>query len=89
MDNIVFALATKKAALKISKEYNDLINFCPEKKPGEKFGLPNQFVLMSELTEVISSILDQRTASVINKCAPYIESMHFTDQFTGTKTAEP
>jgi len=89
MDSIVFAIATKKSALKISKEFNDLINYCPERKPGERFGLPSQFFVMSELSETVSSALDSKTQSVINKCAPYIESIHFTDQFTGTKTAEP
>jgi len=54
MDSIVFAVANKKAAAKISKEFNDLIHYCPDKKPGEKFGLPNQFVVMSELSETVS-----------------------------------
>lgn len=53
MDSIVFALANKKAAMKISKEFNDLIHYCPDKKPGEKFGLPNQFMVMSELNGIV------------------------------------
>jgi len=89
MDNIVLAIANKKTALKISKEYTDLVNFCPDRKPGEKFGLPNSLVIMSELNEAISAILDPKTISVINKCAPYIESIHISDHFTGLKTAEP
>jgi len=89
MDSIVFAVANKKAAAKISKEFNDLIQYCTDKKQGEKFGLPSQFVVMSELSETIPIALDSKTISVINKCAPFVESIHFTDQFTGTKAAEP
>lgn len=90
MDSIVFALANRKTATKMSKEYNDLINYCPEKKPAaDKFGLPSQFVIMSELTEATSTMLDSKMCSVINKFASYIDSIHFTDQFTGLRSAEP
>ena len=77
MDSIIFAVANKKAAAKISKEFNDLIHYFPDKKPGEKFGLPNQFQVMSELSETISSALDSKTLSVINKCAPFIELVSY------------
>ncbi|CAL8113956.1 unnamed protein product [Orchesella dallaii] len=89
MDSVVFALANKKAATKMSKEYNDLINYCPEKKPAEKYGLPSQFVVMSELSEASSTILDSKTCAVITKFASLIDSIHFTDQFTGLRSAEP
>jgi hypothetical protein len=89
MDNFVCAIATKKTAIKITKEYNDLANYCPDKKPGDKYGLPSQFVVMSEMGEVTAALFDSRTVSVINKFAPIIDSIHITDQFTGLKNNEP
>lgn len=89
MDSIVFALANRKTAAKMSKEYNDLINYCPDKKPADKHGLPSQFIIMSELSEAASTILDSKTCAVINKFADLIDSIHFTDQFTGLRSAEP
>ncbi len=47
MDNFICAVASKKTGIKISKEYNDLANYCPDKKvPGDKYGLPSHFVVM-------------------------------------------
>jgi hypothetical protein len=89
MDSVVFAVANKKQAAKISKEYNDLINYCPDRRGGEKYGLPPQFVVMSELPETGSAVLDSRATSVIAKYANQIESIHYSDQFTGTKSTEP
>lgn len=89
MDSIVFALANRKTATKMTKEYNDLINYCPDKKPAEKFGLPSQFVIMSEVSEASSTILDPKTCAVINKFASFIDSIHITDQFTGLRSTEP
>jgi hypothetical protein len=89
MDSFVCAVATKKTAQKITKEYNDLANYCPDKKPGEKFGLPTQFAVMSEMGEAATSFLDSRTVAVINKFAPIIDCIHITDQFTGLKNTEP
>lgn len=88
MDNIVFVVANKKAALKVSREYNDLINYCPDKRAGDKYGLNSQLVVMTELGEVATGLLDTRTSSVINKYAHLIESVHFTDQFSGLRTQD-
>ena len=89
MDSIVFAVANKKTGLKISKELNDLVNYCPDKRSGEKYGLNSQLVVMSELGEVATGILDSKSTSVINKYAHLIDSIHFTDQFSGLRTQEP
>jgi hypothetical protein len=89
IDNIVFAVATKRTGIKIAKEYNDLANYCPDKKPGEKYGLSSQFVVLSELSEVASGLLDSRTCAVIEKFSHVIDSIHFSDQFTGLRNADP
>jgi len=89
MDSLVLAVASRKTAAKITKEYNDLANYCPDKKPGEKFGLPTVFSVMAEMTEVASAFLDSRTVAVINKYAHLIDYIHITDQFTGLKNTEP
>lgn len=88
MDNIVFVVSNKKAAARISKEYNDLINYCPDKRAGEKYGLNSQLVVMTELGEAATGLLDSRTSTVINKYAHLIESIHFTDQFSGLRSQD-
>merc|ERR1712038_777608 len=92
MDSYIFCLAQKKAAIKLSKEMTDIMTFCPEKKPAqEKYGLaPNSsFFIMSEIPEVTTSMLgDSKMLAMINKYPDAIDSIHFSDQYTGPKAAD-
>ncbi|TRY71047.1 hypothetical protein TCAL_09638 [Tigriopus californicus] len=85
MDSFVFCLAHKKAATKLSKEMNDLSSFCPERRSAEKYGVPAQFMLMAEMAEVSSAMLDSKMIAVLNKYPESIDSIHISDQFTGPK----
>ena len=88
MDTFVFCLAHKKAASKLSKEMNDINTFCPEKRSAEKYGAPPQFCLMSEIAEVSSAMFDPKMVAILNKYPESIDSIHFSDQFTGPKPTE-
>lgn len=88
MDSFVFSVATKKSGLRLSKEMQDLSLFCPERKSGDKFGVPNNMCLMSEMGEVSSALLDTKVTTLLNKYQELIEFIHFSDQYSGPKQAE-
>ncbi|KAJ1522386.1 hypothetical protein ONE63_002674 [Megalurothrips usitatus] len=88
MDSFVFCVATKKSGLRLAKEMQDLSLYCPERKTGEKFGVPNNMCLMSEMGEVSSTLLDSRVSSLLSKYQDMIEFIHFSDQYSGPKQTE-
>ncbi|XP_039275697.1 coiled-coil domain-containing protein 47 [Nilaparvata lugens] len=88
MDTFVFCVAAKKTAARLSKDMADLSVYCPERRSGDKFGLPSSFSLLSEMAEVSSAMLDSKVVSTINKYADLIDYIHFSDQFSGPKQPE-
>ncbi|OAD56719.1 Coiled-coil domain-containing protein 47 [Eufriesea mexicana] len=87
-DNFVLAIATKRTAMHLVRDMADISVYCPEKRPGEKFGLPSGFYVMSEIAEVASAILDRRILQAFSKFAPYLDYIHISDQFSGPKQQE-
>lgn len=88
MDSFVFCVASKKTALHLSKEMADISVFCPERRVGEKFNIPSNFNVMSEISEATSSMLDSKITAVLNKYGDMVDYIHFSDQFTGPKQTE-
>ena len=89
MDTFVMCLANKKSATRLAREMADLSVYCPERKAVvEKFGLPANFVLMTEIGEASTSLLDVRVCGVVNKIPDVIDSIHFSDQYSGPKQTE-
>lgn len=62
--------------------------FSGERRSAEKFGLPNQYVVMSEIPETASAMMDSRIVSFINKYSNIIDYIHFSDQYSGPKQQE-
>jgi hypothetical protein len=62
--------------------------YCPERRSVEKYGLPSNFSILSEIVEVAASLLDPRIVAAINKYADVIDYIHFSDQFSGAKQPE-
>ncbi|XP_044758677.1 PAT complex subunit CCDC47 [Coccinella septempunctata] len=88
MDSFVFCVASKKTALHLSKDMADISTFCPDRRLGEKFNIPPNFNVMSEIAEATSSILDSKITAVLNKYGDMVDYIHFSDQFTGPKQTE-
>lgn len=88
MDTFVFCAAAKKTAQHLVKDITDLSIFCPERKLGEKFGLPVNFNVMSEISEAASAMLDSKVVAFMNKYSEYIDFIHFSDQYSGSKVTE-
>ena len=92
MDSFVFCFAQRKTAIRLSKEMNDIMTFCPEKRSAQdKYGLPttSPFYIMSEIPEVTSAMMsDSKLIAMLNKYPDGIDSIHFSDQYTGLKPPE-
>lgn len=88
MDNFVLAVATKKTAMHMVRDMADVSAYCPEKRPGEKYDLPSGFLVMSEIAEASSAILDSRVVQAFNKYAQFIDYIHISDQYSGPKQQE-
>lgn len=86
MDTFVFAIGTKKAMARLQKEMQDLSEFCGDKpKSGAKFGLPDSLAILSEMGEVTDGVMDNKMVHYVTNHADKIESIHFSDQFSGPK----
>ncbi|CAK9301374.1 unnamed protein product [Gordionus sp. m RMFG-2023] len=85
MDTYILAIGQKKSINFLAKEMKDLSLYCPEKKGGEKLGLPPGFQYVSEIGEAILSLLDNKIMATFNKFATYIDYIHFSDQYAGKK----
>ncbi|XP_014273685.1 PAT complex subunit CCDC47 isoform X2 [Halyomorpha halys] len=88
MDTFVFCVASKKTAVKLSKDMADLSVYCVERRGGEKMGLPSQFQIISEMGEVTSAILDSKITALFNRHPDLIDFIHFSDQYSGPKQTE-
>ncbi|KAJ8245913.1 hypothetical protein GJAV_G00261640 [Gymnothorax javanicus] len=86
MDTFVFAVGTKKAMARMQKEMQDLSEFCSDKpKSGSKYGLPEYLAILSEMGEVTDGVMDSKMVHYLTNHADKIESIHFSDQFSGPK----
>ncbi|XP_043911128.1 PAT complex subunit CCDC47 [Protopterus annectens] len=86
MDTYVFAVGTKKALLRLQKEMQDLSEFCSDKpKSGIKYGLPESLAILTEMGEVTEGMMDAKMVHYLVHHGDKIESIHFSDQFSGPK----
>ena len=88
MDSFIFCIASKKSSLRLSEEMADLATYCPERRPADKFDLPSNYFVMSEVAEVASAMLDAKIVSMFRKFPDVIDTIHFSDQFTGPKPTD-
>uniref|UniRef100_A0A4W5PU95 PAT complex subunit CCDC47 n=1 Tax=Hucho hucho TaxID=62062 RepID=A0A4W5PU95_9TELE len=89
MDTFVFAVGTKKAMARMQKEMQDLSEFCSDKpKSGAKYGLPELLAILTEMGEVTDGVMDSKMVHYITNHADKIESIHFSDQFSGAKVVQ-
>ncbi|KAJ2945491.1 hypothetical protein O0L34_g302 [Tuta absoluta] len=87
-DPFVLCVAQKKIATRLSKEMQDLSVFCPERRPGDKHGLPTTLSVMSESAEATSAILDSRVTQALTQYHQYIQYIHISDRYSGPKQME-
>jgi hypothetical protein len=85
MDSFVMAVCSKKSASKMFKDLTDLKQYCVSvAKPDEKYNIPAGFSLLSEIAEASAAILDTKVVAMLNKYSSVIDSIHISDQFSGS-----
>uniref|UniRef100_A0A8C4NBH4 PAT complex subunit CCDC47 n=1 Tax=Eptatretus burgeri TaxID=7764 RepID=A0A8C4NBH4_EPTBU len=86
MENLVFALGSKKAMSRLHKDMQDLSYYCGEKpRSAARYHLPDCLNILSESGEVSDAILDEKMINFLKNSAEKIESIHFSDQYSGVK----
>ncbi|XP_017784971.1 PREDICTED: coiled-coil domain-containing protein 47 [Nicrophorus vespilloides] len=88
MEPFVFCVASKKTATHVSKETNDISVYCPERKSGERYNIPSNFQVMSEILEATSAMLDSKVTAILNKYTDLVDYIHISDQYSGAKQTE-
>jgi len=88
MDNFIFAISSKKSSLKLSKEIYDINTYCPERKSADKYDIPGSYFIFSEVAEVSNTMLDTKLVSLFKKYPNVIDTIHFSDQYSGPKPTE-
>ncbi|CAG9130624.1 unnamed protein product [Plutella xylostella] len=81
-DPFVLCIAQKKTATRLAKEMHDLSVFCPERRPGDKHGLPASLSVMSESGEATAGMLDARATQCITLYHRKINYIHISDRYT-------
>ncbi|CAB3401898.1 unnamed protein product [Caenorhabditis bovis] len=88
-DPVIIAVGEKKQTTKHVKEMFDLVSFANERKQtAQHINLPPNYVLYSDQSEVVYSILEPGVVSLLKKHEKSIELIHISDQYTGPKPPE-
>lgn len=86
LDSYVFCLANRKITQALMRDYQDISEYCLEKKQlGEKYDLSSKYAILNEIGEIPSVILDSRVCAFINKHPDLIEYLLISDQYVGYK----
>ena len=92
MDSFIFCLATKKSSARLVKEMADISTYCPERRPADKYlgvtSSKDSYQLMTEVPEVAAAMLDSKLVSLLKKFPDVVDTIHFSDQYTGQKPPE-
>lgn len=88
-ENFVFCLAQKAYAPKLARDMIDINTFCPKRKPITQCGVNSEkLFIMSELSDVVPLILDQRTGEFLKKYEQTINYIHITDQYSTIRSED-
>lgn len=62
--------------------------FCPERRAGDKHGLPAALSVMSETAEAAAALLDARVQAALARYHPHLHYIHVSDRYSGPKQME-
>ena len=86
LDSYVFCLANRKLAQSLMRDYQDLNQYCSEKKQlGEKLDLSSKYTIINEIGDVPSMIIDPRVCTFLKKHPDLVEYIIISDQYVGYK----
>ncbi|CAH0720438.1 unnamed protein product, partial [Brenthis ino] len=87
-DPFVLCVAQKKIATRLAKEMQDLSMFCPERRAGDKHGLPAALGVLSECAEATAGVLDARVCAALQRHHAALHYLHISDRYAGPKQIE-
>ncbi|KAF9424599.1 hypothetical protein HW555_000410 [Spodoptera exigua] len=87
-DPFVLCIAQKKIATRLAKEMQDLSVFCPERRAGDKHGLPSALCVLSECAEAAAGLLDARLTNALTLYHAHLQYIHISDRYSGPKQME-
>ncbi|XP_047535635.1 PAT complex subunit CCDC47 isoform X2 [Vanessa atalanta] len=87
-DPFVLCIAQKKIATRLAKEMQDLSMFCPERRAGDKHGLPAALGVLSECAEATAGVLDARVTAALQRYHAHVQYIHVSDRYCGPKQME-
>lgn len=87
-DPFVLCVAQKKIATRLAKEMQDLSMFCPERRAGDKHGLPAALGVLSECAEATAAVLDARVTAALQLYHTHVNYIHVSDRYCGPKQME-
>jgi hypothetical protein len=62
--------------------------FCPERRAGDKHGLPASLAVMSEAAEATAGVLDARVCAALALYHAHLQYLHISDRYSGPKQME-
>ncbi|TNN09939.1 Coiled-coil domain-containing protein isoform 2 [Schistosoma japonicum] len=85
MDGWVMAVGRKRRLQALSKDHQDLATYCPDKRGQRHQYLPESFMVLSEIPEVVPAIFNPLVCKFLNEFEESIEYLFFSDQYSGPK----
>lgn len=78
----VYSVAFDKACMLLILQSS----FATERRNVTQFGLPATYAVFAEISESVTTLIDQATQQFIKRYERYIDYMHFSDQYCGQRT---
>jgi hypothetical protein len=86
LDSYVFCLANRKQSSNLMRDYQDVGTYCAEKKQlSDKYDISSKYVILNEIGEIPSAILDTRVCGFLKSYEDLIEYILISDQYVGYK----
>ncbi|VDD80802.1 unnamed protein product [Mesocestoides corti] len=85
MDGWVLALGQKRTLSVLVKEHFDLATYPQDRKGQHYVGLPEPFLVLSEIPDATAAILNPTVCKLVTDHQSSIEYLYFSDQYSGPK----
>nr|CDS30926.1 coiled coil domain containing protein 47 [Hymenolepis microstoma] len=85
LDSWVFTVGVKKSLSVMVKDHFDLATYPQDRKGFKYAGLPEGMIVLSEIPEVTSAILNPTVLKIFNDHPNIIEYIYISDQYCGAK----
>ncbi|CAH8866243.1 unnamed protein product [Trichobilharzia szidati] len=85
MDGWVMSVGRKRCLQALVKDHQDLAVYCPDKRGQRYQHLPESFIVLNEIPEVVLAILNPPVCKFLCEHEESIDYLFFSDQYSGPK----